>query len=62
MMQLDVFFAAFICRAIGCNWRARDLVPAEFWSVWRVAVWLICLLPGRVTWSGKTWHGPRSAM
>jgi hypothetical protein len=62
MMQLDVLFAALICRAVGCNWRARDTISAQFWSVWRVWAWLICLLPGRVTWSGKTWHGPRSAM
>jgi ceramide glucosyltransferase len=62
MMQLDVLFAALICRAVGCDWRARDTISAQFWTVWRVWVWLICLLPGRVTWSGKTWHGPRSAM
>lgn len=63
MMQVDVLFAALICRAVGCNWRARDLVTTEFWSLWRVLIWLVCLWPGgSVTWSGKTWHGPRSAM
>jgi ceramide glucosyltransferase len=61
MIQLEVLFAALICRAVGCNWRARDLVSTEIWTLWRLFVWLICLLPGPVTWSGKTWHGPRSA-
>jgi hypothetical protein len=62
MMQIDVLFAVLICRAAGGDWRARDLIATEFWTVWRVLAWVICLLPGSVTWSGKTWHGPRSAM
>jgi hypothetical protein len=61
MMQLDVLFAALICRAVGCPWRVRDLVPTEFWTLCRLMVWLICLLPVPIVWSGKTWHGPRLA-
>jgi hypothetical protein len=61
MMQLEVLFAWLTCRALGCKWRARDILAAEFWTLWRVLVWVISLLPGSVTWSGKTWHGPRLA-
>jgi ceramide glucosyltransferase len=61
MMQIEILFAVGICAGLGCRFRFRDVFALESWPLWRVLTWVICLLPGRVTWSGKTWHGPRLA-
>jgi ceramide glucosyltransferase len=61
LMQIEVLFAAGACAMLGCRLRFRDFPALQAWTLWRVLVWVISLLPGPVTWSGKTWHGPRSA-
>jgi hypothetical protein len=58
VMQMDVLFAALICRDAGCRLRGRDLAAAEFWSLGRALVWLLCWLPGPVVWSGRSWWRP----
>ena len=55
MIQVDVFFAAGICRAVGCRWRGRDWLTAELWSVGRIAVWLACWFPWPVVWGERRW-------
>ena len=60
MVQIDVIAAAFVCRAVGCRVRWRDVPWLEFWGLWRIAVWLLCWLPGPVMWSGRAWHSPQS--
>lgn len=59
MMQVDVAFAALLCREAGCPWGVRDLLATEAWSLGRAGIWLACWLPWPVRWSGKTWRGPR---
>jgi ceramide glucosyltransferase len=58
MIQADVIAAAAICRAVGCRLKATDVAALEGWSVWRPVVWVLCWLPGSVTWSGRAWRGP----
>jgi len=55
MTQADVFFAALLCRSVGCRWGVRDLLGTEAWSLGRAMVWL----PWPVVWSGRTWWKPR---
>jgi ceramide glucosyltransferase len=59
MIQADVVFAAAICRGAGCRLRGGNLIGLEIWSLWRIALWFWCWVPGRVFWSGKWWDGPR---
>lgn len=59
MMQVDVFFAGAICRAVGCRWTVRDLLTLEAWSLWRVGVWVGCWLPWPIVWRGRGWWKPR---
>jgi ceramide glucosyltransferase len=61
MMQIEALFAAATCAVLGCRLRFRDVPALEAWTLWRVLVWFLSLLPGAVSWSGKTWHGPRLA-
>jgi Glycosyl transferase family 21 len=61
MIQAEVAAAAAICREIGCRLNRKDFVMLECWSLWRVAVWALCWLPGPVVWSGRIWRGPRAA-
>jgi hypothetical protein len=58
VMQMDVLFAALICRRVGCRLRVRDLALTELWSLGRVLVWLGCWLPWPVVWSGRSWWRP----
>jgi hypothetical protein len=60
MMQVDVFFAAWLCRRVGCRWTWRDLPATEAWSVWRAGVWLACWLPWPVVWQKRRWWGPHA--
>jgi ceramide glucosyltransferase len=62
MIQADVMAAVAICRAIGCRVRAKDGMLLEFWSVWRIGAWVLCWLPGSVTWTGRQWRGPRAVV
>jgi hypothetical protein len=55
MVQADVLFAAAICRCVGCRLNAGILARMEFWSFWRVILWLACCLPWPVIWSGRKW-------
>jgi ceramide glucosyltransferase len=59
MMQLDVLFAAAICRAVGCRLSPAQVARLELWSLWRVIIWLWCWLPMAVFWRGEKWRGPR---
>jgi hypothetical protein len=59
MIQVDVFFAAAICRAAGCRLNGRHLLGLEVWSFWRVILWFLCWLPWPVQWSEKLWRGPK---
>jgi len=59
MIQADVLFAAALCRQSGCRLEWRNLPAMEWWSLWRIILWLLCWLPGSVVWSGKTWRRPR---
>jgi ceramide glucosyltransferase len=61
LMQVDVYFAALLCRQIGQRWSPRDWATAEIWTLGRVVVWIACWLPGPVNWRGQIWHGPRLA-
>jgi ceramide glucosyltransferase len=56
-MQMDVIFAALICRTVGCRLSFTALLAAETWSLWRVLFWVACWLPGRVKWSKRSWRG-----
>jgi len=58
MMQMDVLFAALICRCVGCRLRLGGLMTAELWSLGRALVWLIGWLPWPVVWSGRSWWHP----
>jgi ceramide glucosyltransferase len=58
VMQMDVLFAALICRRFGCCLAARDLATVELWSLGRGLVWLLCWLPWPVVWSGRSWWRP----
>jgi ceramide glucosyltransferase len=60
MMQAEVIGAVAICRCVGCRLRARDTLALEGWSLWRITAWVLAWLPGSVTWSGRSWSGPRS--
>ncbi len=62
MIQAEVLAAAVICRRIGCRLKGRDLLMLQCWSLWRVAVWVACWLPGPVMWSGQAWYGPRAVL
>jgi len=62
MIQAELAAVAAIFREIGCRLDKKDLVMLECWSLWRVAVWILCWLPGPVVWSGRIWRGPRAAM
>jgi ceramide glucosyltransferase len=62
MIQADVIAAALICKEIGCSVRKRDSWTFEAWSLWRIAVWVLCWLPGSVVWSGRRWSGPRAGL
>ena len=59
MMQIDVYFAALLCRQVGCYWRVRHLPATEMWSLGRIAVWLACWLPWPVMWNGAHWKAPK---
>jgi hypothetical protein len=59
MIQVDVFFAAAICRAAGCRLNGWHLLGLEVWSFWRVILWFLCWLPWPVQWSEKLWRGPK---
>jgi hypothetical protein len=59
MIQVDVCFAAAICRAAGCRLNGRHLLGLEVWSFWRVILWFLCWLPWPVQWSEKLWRGPK---
>ena len=61
MIQAELAAAVAIFREIGCRLNKRDLVMLECWSLWRVAVWILCWLPGPVVWSGRIWRGPQAA-
>jgi ceramide glucosyltransferase len=56
MMQIDVLFAALICRRIGCRLGWSDLPVLEGWSLWRGLLWVLGWLPLPVVWSGKRWR------
>ena len=58
MIQAEVFFAAMICRKVGCRLDWRDSLGMELWSPWRVVLWFLAWLPLPVLWSGKRWTGP----
>jgi hypothetical protein len=58
MIQADVFFAAAICRRVGCHLKPGSLLSMEAWSFWRIILWFLCWLPWPVQWSGKIWRGP----
>jgi hypothetical protein len=60
MMQLDVLFAALICRRLDYCWGLRDFLATEAWSLWRIGVWVACWFPWPVRWGGGFWRGPRS--
>jgi len=56
MMQAEVFFAYLICRQIGCPIHSRFLLALEAWTMARILFWIVCWLPGPVSWREKTWH------
>jgi ceramide glucosyltransferase len=58
VMQMDVLFAALICRRLGCRLRLCDFLTTELWSLGRAVVWLIGWLPWPVVWSGRSWWRP----
>jgi ceramide glucosyltransferase len=58
VMQMDVLFAALICRRVGCCLAVRDLAAVELWSLGRGLVWLLGWLPWPVVWSGRSWWRP----
>jgi hypothetical protein len=62
MIQADVVAATAICLEIGCRLKSRDLLMLECWSLWRIAVWVLCWLPGAVVWSGRVWYGPATGL
>lgn len=61
MIQLDVLFAALICRKIGCPLTGASWMTIEIWSVCRVLFWIFCWFPGRVMWREKCWHSFRQS-
>jgi len=61
MMQADVLFAVLISREIGCKINGRSWLAIEAWSLCRVFFWILCWLPGRVQWRGKSWRGARES-
>jgi hypothetical protein len=58
MMQVDVLFAVALLRGTGCQWKVRDLLGMEAWSLGRVGVWAACWLPWPVRWRGRHWWTP----
>jgi ceramide glucosyltransferase len=58
MVQAEVFFAAAMCRRMGCRLDWKDAPGLEFWSPWRVVLWILSWLPVPVLWSGKKWSKP----
>ncbi len=56
IIQMDVFFAAVICRKIGCLLPGSSWLTMEIWSVCRVLFWIGCWFPGHVKWREKCWH------
>jgi len=61
MIQAEVAAAVVICREVGCRLKGWNILTMECWSLWRIAVWTLCWLPGPVVWSGRIWRGPRAA-
>ena len=59
MIQVDVLFAAAICRRAGCHLKSGHILGMEVWSFWRILLWFLCWLPWPVQWNGKMWRGPR---
>jgi len=59
MMELDVFFAAALCRRLDCPLKAHHLWAMQLWSLWRIFVWIGCWLPWPVNWRGQLWWKPR---
>jgi len=55
-IQVEVLFAALICRQVGCRLSLTALLATEVWSVCRVLFWILCWLPGRVKWQKKSWR------
>jgi hypothetical protein len=55
IIQVDVLFAAAICRQAGCPLRLEHFLLMEFWSFWRVILWFSCWLPWPVSWREKMW-------
>jgi ceramide glucosyltransferase len=60
MIQAEVFLAASVCRSAGCRLGFRQVMAMEIWSFWRILLWLLCRLPGPISWSGKVWREPRA--
>jgi ceramide glucosyltransferase len=56
MVQVDVLFGFLICRQAGCPVDYRSLPAMEAWSLWRVLFWVLCWLPGPITWREKSWR------
>jgi ceramide glucosyltransferase len=59
MIQSEVLFAILICRQVGCMVNYRFLLAIEAWSLLRILFWLLCWLPGPVSWREKIWHHSR---
>jgi ceramide glucosyltransferase len=59
MIELEVIFAVIICRRLGCEIKARDVLLMQLWSLWRLLVWMGCWFPWPVNWRGQLWRGPR---
>jgi hypothetical protein len=62
MIQADVFFAAMICRRVGCPLNTGNLMAMEGWSLWRIVLWFLCWLPLPVIWNGRSWRKPREIL
>jgi hypothetical protein len=55
MMQVDLLFAAAICRIVGGRVPLRYGLVLEAWSLGRALVWLACWFPWPVIWRGRKW-------
>jgi ceramide glucosyltransferase len=56
MLQVDALAAWALCRATGCRLRTSHLILLEAWALWRVTLWVVCWLPGPITWHGRIWR------
>jgi ceramide glucosyltransferase len=56
MLQVDALAAWMVCRALGCRLQAKHVILLEMWGFWRVALWMLCWLPGPVSWHGRSWR------